>query len=64
MVPIKCPMCGKEGIPVVTKGLSTGGWAFFIALLFLCLPLCWLPFVIEGCKEEKRKCAACGSKIA
>ena len=33
-------------------GLNLGGFILFIALIFICLPLCWLPFVISGCKAS------------
>ena len=33
-------------------GLNQGGFILFIALLFLCLPVCWLPWVIDGCKAN------------
>ena len=61
----KCPFCGHEGVPFLVKNrLSTGGWILFAALLIVCFPLCWLPFVIDGCKEEEWKCAACGVRRA
>ena len=60
---VRCPLCNQDGPPVVTKQLSTGGWVLFGALLLFCLPLCWIPFVTEGCKQETRKCFACGRKI-
>jgi hypothetical protein len=50
-------------LPVKNK-LSTGGWIFFAAMLLVCFPLCWLPFVIDGCKEEEWKCPQCGLKRA
>ena len=60
----KCPYCGNEGPPMsASGGLNSGGWAVFIILLLFCLPLCWLPFVIGGCKEEIRRCANCGTKL-
>jgi lipopolysaccharide-induced tumor necrosis factor-alpha factor len=59
----KCPYCNNEAPPIVTKEMSTGGWVLFIVLLLFCLPLCWLPFVLDGCKEEKRKCSSCGTKL-
>lgn len=62
-VTVKCPLCNHEGPLVVTKQLSTGGWVLFGVLLLCCLPLCWIPFVTEGCKQETRKCFACGRKI-
>ena len=61
----KCPLCGHEGMPILVKSkLSTGGWIFFAAMLLCCFPLCWLPFVIDGCKEEEWKCPQCGVKRA
>ena len=60
---IKCPFCSHEGPPNIKKELSGGGWVLFVVLLLLCFPLCWLPFVIDGCKNEIRKCASCGCKM-
>jgi hypothetical protein len=34
-------------------GLNTGGFVLFIVLLFLCLPLCWLPWVIESTRANR-----------
>ena len=31
-------------------GLNQTGLIAFIILLVLCLPLCWIPFVIDSCK--------------
>jgi hypothetical protein len=39
---------GKE----VLLGLNTTGVVAFILLLIFCLPLCWLPFLIDSCKGE------------
>lgn len=58
-----CPYCRYQGAPIIEKKLSSGGWILFVVLLLFCLPLCWLPFVIDGCKEETRKCASCGTKL-
>ena len=60
---IRCPFCGHEGRPSIKKKLSGSGWVLFCILLLFCLPLCWLPFVIDGCKDEERKCRSCGCKI-
>lgn len=60
-----CPFCGFQGPPVFSKKqLSTGGWVFFGVLLLTCFPLCWLPFVIDGCKEEEWRCPSCRVKRA
>jgi hypothetical protein len=58
-----CPFCHFQGPPIVERKLSQNGWIVFILLLIFCLPLCWLPFVIDGCKEDVRKCASCGMRI-
>ena len=34
-------------------GLTTGGFILFIVLLFVCLPLCWLPWVLNGTRANK-----------
>ncbi|MDR1841936.1 MAG: LITAF-like zinc ribbon domain-containing protein [Holophagales bacterium] len=60
-----CYICGSEERPVmVKKNLSAGGWALFAVLVLFCIPLCWLPFVIDGCKEEEWKCPSCGVRRA
>jgi len=33
-------------------GLNKGGFIVFVVLLVLCFPLCWLPWVIDGCKAK------------
>lgn len=59
----KCPFCQHEGPPMVSSKMSTAGWVLFVVLLLLCFPLCWLPFVMSGMKEEVRTCASCGTKL-
>ena len=58
----KCPFCKHEGPAVVSKKLSGTGWGFFVILLIVFLPLCWLPFVISGFKHKVCKCASCGKQ--
>jgi lipopolysaccharide-induced tumor necrosis factor-alpha factor len=50
-------------MPIVEKKMSETGWIVFVLLVIFCLPLCWIPFVTEGTKEEIRKCANCGSRL-
>ena len=35
-------------------GLTTAGLVIFIVLLLTCLPLCWLPWVIDSLQARKR----------
>jgi len=59
-----CPFCHYQGPPIIEKKVSSNGWVIFVLLLLFCLPLCWLPFVIDGCKEETRTCASCHTKLS
>lgn len=33
-------------------GLNQNGLILFIILIVVCLPLCWLPWIIGGCKAD------------
>ncbi|HOV27974.1 MAG TPA: LITAF-like zinc ribbon domain-containing protein [Pseudobacteroides sp.] len=59
----RCVHCGTEAMPYIKKRVSAGGWVMFIVLLLFCIPLCWLPFVIDAFKEEERFCRGCGLKL-
>ena len=37
----------------VFAGLNKQGVILFIVLIFVCLPLCWLPWVIDSMKGVK-----------
>jgi hypothetical protein len=60
---LKCPFCDHEGMPIIEKKMTETGWVIFVLLVIFCLPLCWIPFVVDGTKEEIRKCANCGSRL-
>ena len=36
----------------VFAGLNQNGLIVFIILIFVCLPLCWLPWVIDSLKGD------------
>jgi hypothetical protein len=36
----------------VFAGLNQTGLIVFIVLIFVCLPICWLPWVIDSMKGE------------
>src|SRR5262249_34470875 len=57
----RCTYCGPRTLPRTKKKVSTAGWVFFwVLLLFLCLPLCWIGLFI---KDEFRVCGDCGMKL-
>lgn len=60
---VTCPQCGHNGPPEFTRSISTAGWIVFVVLLLCCIILCWLPFVLDAFKENKRSCKACGYKF-
>ncbi|TYQ14642.1 UNVERIFIED_CONTAM: lipopolysaccharide-induced tumor necrosis factor-alpha factor [Acetivibrio alkalicellulosi] len=59
----KCVHCSSEEYPIIKKKISGSGWVLFIVLILFCIPLCWLPFVIDSCKEEEMYCKGCGIKL-
>ena len=59
-----CPACNHTGTPRIEKRISVGAWICSACLLFCCLPVCWIPLVIDGWKTETLKCAGCGRDLA
>jgi hypothetical protein len=57
---VKCGSALRQNSPVIVgganpnaevfAGLNQTGLILFIVLLLTCLPLCWLPWVIQSCK--------------
>ncbi|MDC3379255.1 hypothetical protein OAX78_03130 [Planctomycetota bacterium] len=39
---------GKE----VFLGLNQQGMIAFLLLFLFCLPLCWIPFIMDSCKSD------------
>jgi hypothetical protein len=38
----------------VALGLNQTGLIVFIILLFVCIPLCWIPFVVDSMKGNPK----------
>jgi len=38
----------------VLFGLNKNGTVLFIILLVICLPLCWIPFIVDSMKAANR----------
>ncbi len=58
-----CPVCNHDGAPYVIKQVSQTGWIVFAILLVTTCVLAWIPFVVDGLKEEVHKCSNCGTKL-
>jgi lipopolysaccharide-induced tumor necrosis factor-alpha factor len=58
-----CPACGHQAPPLGKKSIKPVGWVVFAVLLLACLPLCWLPFVLDSCQREERSCEGCGTNL-
>ena len=56
----RCPRCGTQNIPQITKKISTAGWIVFAVLLVLFFPLFWIGFLM---KEDVKICPICSLKV-
>ena len=57
----RCPTCGSNYPPVVSKQISVAGWIVFASLLIVCLPLFWNGHLM---KEEQSVCPMCRVRIS
>lgn len=56
-----CPFCQSTRRPRKSSKITTAGWIFFwVLLLFLCLPLCWIGLLMT---EQQTHCSDCGMKL-
>ena len=55
-----CLSCGTRSKPERRDRISTWGWVCFVALLFFCLPLCWIGLLI---RERGLFCVECGIRL-
>jgi hypothetical protein len=56
----RCPRCGTQNIPQVTRKISTAGWIVFAVLLVMFFPLFWIGFLM---KEDVKICPVCTLKV-
>jgi RNA polymerase subunit RPABC4/transcription elongation factor Spt4 len=56
----RCPNCGTQNLPVVTRKVSTPGWIVFGMLLFFTLIFFWIGLLM---KEDVRICPVCGYRV-
>ena len=56
----RCPFCGTNETPTVSRRISTGGWITFAVLLIMCFPLFWIGLLI---KEDFSTCYDCRAPL-
>jgi RNA polymerase subunit RPABC4/transcription elongation factor Spt4 len=56
----RCPNCGTQNLPLISKKISSAGWIVFAVLLLLFFPLFWVGFLI---KEDVKMCGVCGARV-
>ena len=54
-----CVYCQAKAGFSVTRQFGVVGWVAFLVLLLFYCPLCWVPFLLDACYEDKRICLAC-----
>ncbi len=59
MLLLNCPLCHYYGPPRSIERISPTGWAVFVSLMLLCMPLFWIGLLI---KERVRVCPGCGTQ--
>lgn len=56
----RCPRCGTQNFPLVTRKISSAGWIVFAVLLVMFFPLFWIGFLI---KEDVKICPVCNTRV-
>ena len=56
----RCPRCGTQNFPYLSRKISTAGWIVFAVLLVTFFPLFWIGFLI---KEDVKICSVCNTRV-
>lgn len=56
----RCPRCGTQNLPYVTRQISTAGWITFAVLLVTTFIFFWIGLLL---KEDVKVCPMCGYKF-
>lgn len=60
----QCPYCYQPETKTRIKTFPT--WETYTLsgiLLFLCLPICWVPLVIDNCQQTDHFCSQCDNQV-
>mmetsp|Transcript_124274 Transcript_124274/g.175284 ORF Transcript_124274/g.175284 Transcript_124274/m.175284 type:complete len:166 (-) Transcript_124274:439-936(-) len=58
-----CPHCHLESRTRVTTSPTWQTWTASGVLIFVFWPVCWLPLVLDNCKETNHHCVLCGNQV-
>mmetsp|Transcript_6200 Transcript_6200/g.15056 ORF Transcript_6200/g.15056 Transcript_6200/m.15056 type:complete len:155 (-) Transcript_6200:349-813(-) len=64
MMMAECPNCHEESRTRVTTAPTLKTWAAGGCLFFVFWPICWMPLVVDSCKQTEHFCVKCGAKVA
>eukprot|EP00531_Pseudo-nitzschia_arenysensis_P016323 CAMPEP_0116139056 /NCGR_PEP_ID=MMETSP0329-20121206/13101_1 /TAXON_ID=697910 /ORGANISM="Pseudo-nitzschia arenysensis, Strain B593" /LENGTH=153 /DNA_ID=CAMNT_0003634059 /DNA_START=255 /DNA_END=719 /DNA_ORIENTATION=+ len=64
MMMTECPNCQEESRTRVITAPTWKTWAAGGCLFFVFWPICWMPLVVDSCKETEHFCVKCGAKVA
>lgn len=56
----RCPRCGTQNLPLVSRKISTAGWIVFAVLLIFTFFFFWIGLLM---KEDVRVCPVCGLRV-
>ncbi len=58
---LECPYCKAKAPPFIRSKVSAAGWVFFVVVLILFFPLCWIGLLI---RDNYYVCARCGMVLS
>uniref|UniRef100_UPI00358F1746 lipopolysaccharide-induced tumor necrosis factor-alpha factor-like isoform X2 n=1 Tax=Myxine glutinosa TaxID=7769 RepID=UPI00358F1746 len=62
-VQLKCPSCQTVCFTTTNKSLSMKGWIWVLILFIFTGCLCYIPLMMNSCKETKHKCSNCKALV-
>ena len=61
---VQCGSCKQKVTTGVEKKFSTTGWLFVGAMIYICCPLFWLPFLMDMSYQFIHTCPHCKANLS
>jgi hypothetical protein len=58
-----CPHCQQESRTRIRTFPTWQSWTTAVVMFFLFWPLCWIPLVLDSCKQTDHFCTRCGNQV-